>query len=115
MVIPSTGAIAMVTTPGATCGKRPLDLNVRPEVAKMIPKLCGQFVAFTISSERDKFVQPLAKAVGNRIQYLTLFRGSKETRRLYKGVKKSNIQESLDGALITGQEFFERFDLDEEA
>jgi hypothetical protein len=93
----------------------PLDLNVRPEVAKMIPKLCGQFVAFTISSERDKFVQPLAKAVGNRIQYLTLFRGSKETRRLYKGIKKSNVQESSDGALITGQEFFERFDLDEEA
>jgi hypothetical protein len=64
----------------------PLDLNVRPEVAKLIPQLCQQFVAFTISSERDKFVAPLSKACGNDVQYLTLFRSSTAAKKLLKGV-----------------------------
>ncbi|MEQ8752756.1 MAG: hypothetical protein RID09_04440 [Coleofasciculus sp. G1-WW12-02] len=34
-----------------------LDLNVRPEVARLVPQLGNQFVAFTISSERQSFVE----------------------------------------------------------
>jgi DNA sulfur modification protein DndD len=93
----------------------PLDLNVRPEVARLVPKLCKQFVAFTISSERDKFVEPLAKAVSGNVQYMTLFRSAGEMKALYKDVPKAALVESSDGALVSGQDFFARFDLDQEA
>ena len=93
----------------------PLDLAVRPEVAKLIPKLCGQFVAFTISSEREKFVTPLSKAAGSDVQYLTLVRASSEAKRLIKNVEKSRVQTFSDGVLISEQKFFMSFDQDEEA
>ncbi|MGD2183295.1 hypothetical protein [Lusitaniella coriacea] len=92
----------------------PLDLNVRPQVARLVPKLCKQFVAFTISSERQSFVNVLHKASNQKVQYITLFRKTAQMSELWKNIAPSLIQEESDGVLIKGKEFFDRFDLDEE-
>jgi DNA sulfur modification protein DndD len=92
----------------------PLDLNVRPEVARIVPKLCKQFIAFTISSEREKFVGPLDKAVSGAVQYLTLYRTSADTKTLCKGIAKTAVESFVDGTLVMGREFFDRFDVKED-
>jgi DNA sulfur modification protein DndD len=89
----------------------PLDLKVRPQVAKLIPRLTKQFVAFTISSERQKFVDPLAEAALENVQYLTLFRETAATRKIK--VPAGAIRTG-NGVLVDGRQFFDRFDLDEE-
>ena len=52
----------------------PIDLRVKTKVAELIPHLGPQFIAFTISSERDGFLGPLESIAGSDIQYITLFR-----------------------------------------
>ena len=58
-----------------------IDNKVREEVAELIPNLTEQFIAFTISSERNNFVKPLEKACASKVKYITLFRkGDKELK-----------------------------------
>lgn len=91
----------------------PIDLAIRPEIGKLVPKLSQQFIAFTISSEREGFVPSLKQASKMPVQFITLFR---------KGVSKwenrartmSDCQESEDGILVVGEPFFEEFQLDTE-
>jgi DNA sulfur modification protein DndD len=92
----------------------PIDLHVRKKVAELIPKLTSQFIAFTISSEREGFLTPLEAAMkGKSIQYLTLFRkGPKELEDLAKGEPQK--WESVDGLRITGRDFFRKFHVDQE-
>lgn len=91
----------------------PLDFKVRPQVAQLIPKLCKQFVAFTISSERERFVEPLAAAAGGKVQYLTIFRQTPSTNSLpLNGSNKS--KKTRDGVIVEGRDFFNKFDMDEE-
>ena len=52
----------------------PIDLKVRAKVVELIPRLTPQFVAFTISSERQGFIAPLEIAAKGPINYITLFR-----------------------------------------
>lgn len=89
----------------------PLDLQVRPQVAKLIPKLCNQFVAFTISSERSKFIEPLAKAANENVQYITVFRDTPKTQAIKLD---SNAKKTRNGVIVTDKKFFDNFDLDEE-
>lgn len=89
----------------------PLDLKVRPQVAKLIPRLTKQFVAFTISSERQKFVDPLADAAHGNVQYLTLFRETAATRGI---IVPAGADRTGNGVLVDGRDFFDQFDLDEE-
>jgi DNA sulfur modification protein DndD len=92
----------------------PIDLAVRPKIAELIPKLSGQFIAFTISSERDQFVAPLKKACKDGIQMLTLFRkGSAELQKA--AIATKTCIESDDGLLVSGEKFFTDFQVDEEA
>ncbi|MBE9226201.1 AAA family ATPase [Phormidium sp. LEGE 05292] len=91
-----------------------LDLNVRSEVANLIPTLCNQFVAFTISSERQAFVDVLHQTVNEQVQYLTFFRKTSRMNALWKNVDPHQIQETNDGVIIKGKDFFDRFDLDKE-
>jgi hypothetical protein len=94
-----------------------LDLAVRSEVARLLPKLSKQCIAFTISSERASFVDSLHKAAGEDVQYVTIFRKSsvtKELRQRISEIDKADITESLDGYLVAGKEFFDAFDVDEE-
>jgi DNA sulfur modification protein DndD len=91
-----------------------LDLNVRPEVARLIPSLCNQFVAFTISSERQSFVDVLHQAASEQVQYLTLFRKTSRMNSLWQNIAPEQRAETLNGVIVKGQDFFNCFDLDEE-
>jgi DNA sulfur modification protein DndD len=91
----------------------PLDLKVRPMVARLIPNLCKQFIAFTISSERDKFAEPLAEAASRKVQYLTIFRQTPVTVALPL-IKASKSRKTRNGVIAEGKEFFNSFDVNEE-
>jgi DNA sulfur modification protein DndD len=91
-----------------------LDLKVRPQVARLIPSLCDQFVAFTISSERQNFVNVLHQAANQQVQYLTIFRKTSRMNAMLQNVPRDRIKETVDGVIVNGNDFFERFDLDEE-
>ncbi|GAB4179075.1 MAG: hypothetical protein Fur006_12030 [Coleofasciculaceae cyanobacterium] len=91
-----------------------LDLNVRPEVARLIPSLCDQFVAFTISSERQSFVDVLHQAANQQVQYLTLFRKTSRMNSLWQNIATEQRTETVDGVIVKGKDFFDCFDLDEE-
>ncbi|MEM9578443.1 MAG: hypothetical protein AAF999_15700 [Pseudomonadota bacterium] len=91
----------------------PIDLAVRPKIGELIPNLTGQFIAFTISSERSRFITPLKRASHADIQFVTLFRkGSKELEQ--EAHDKGSVQETGDGLNVTGEAFFNDFQLDEE-
>lgn len=91
----------------------PIDLRVRAKVAELIPKLTKQFVAFTISSERQGFTVPLETASKGAIQFLTLFRrGPADLER--QAELHGNITKTPDGLLVTGKAFFGGFHVDEE-
>jgi len=91
----------------------PIDLRVRAKIAELIPKLTRQFVAFTISSERQAFVVPMEQALGKPIQFLTLFRrGPKDLER--DAQAHGNVERTADGLLVRGREFFCAFHLDNE-
>jgi uncharacterized membrane protein YdfJ with MMPL/SSD domain len=91
----------------------PIDLAVRPKIGELIPNLTGQFIAFTISSERARFIAPLKRASNSDIQFITLFRkGSEELERAAH--EKGSVLETDDGLNVTGEEFFNEFQLEEE-
>lgn len=91
----------------------PIDLAVRPKIGELIPNLTGQFIAFTISSERARFIAPLKRASNTEIQFVTLFRkGSEELERAAH--EKGTVLETSDGLNVAGEEFFNEFQLEEE-
>lgn len=92
----------------------PIDPTVRKEVAEMIPDLCDQFLAFTTASEKLKFVKPLAKACNNDITYLTLFRKTEGSKDLMKDLPEQDVIETDSGVLVSGKEYFELFDNEDE-
>lgn len=91
----------------------PIDLAVRPKIGELIPKLTGQFVAFTISSERASFVPRLKNASRNGIHCITLFRkGSSELEATARA--SGDYSETADGLSVRGEDFFNEFQLDTE-
>lgn len=91
-----------------------IDYAVRPRIGELIPHLVTQFIAFTISSERERFVQPLKAAASGDVQFVTLFRkGPAELERIAR--ESGSSVETADGMLVLGEPFFMQFQLDEEA
>jgi DNA sulfur modification protein DndD len=91
----------------------PIDLKVRSKVAELVPKLTNQFIAFTISSERQSFISSLEKAARGDILYLTLFRkGPADLERKAAAAKST---QSVDGICVAGADFFNEFHLEAEA
>lgn len=91
----------------------PIDLAVRPKIGELIPNLTGQFIAFTISSERARFIAPLKRASSTEIQFVTLFRkGSAELEQVARD--KGAVLETGDGMNVSGEDFFSEFQLEEE-
>lgn len=91
------------------------DYDIRIKIGTLVPRLAGQFIAFMISSERKQFLDGLREETEDEsIQYLTLFR--KGIPHLENKAKEnpSHIKTS-DGLIVSGQEFFNEFQLDEEA
>lgn len=91
----------------------PIDLAVRPKIGELIPNLSGQFIAFTISSERPRFVAPLKQASKSEVHFVTLFRrGSKDLEQL--ALQNEDVSETVDGLSVIGEDFFNEFQLEEE-
>jgi hypothetical protein len=85
-----------------------------PAIGELIPHLTGQFIAFTISSERDRFVARLKSASASEVQFITLFRkGSKDLQKAARA--EAEYEETTDGFIVAGENFFNDFQLDEEA
>lgn len=93
----------------------PIDLEIRSQIGSIMPRLSGQFIAFTISAERPGFVEALHQESGSNIKYLTLFRkGIENAEDKINHLSSDNIQESKDGWLIEGVDFFKDFQVDED-
>lgn len=90
----------------------PIDLQIRSKVAELVPKLTNQFIAFTISSERQTFVTGLEKAAPKQVLYLTLFR--KGANKLEQRAKLFHATETYDGISVQGADFFNEFQFDTE-
>lgn len=91
----------------------PIDLHVRRKVAELIPKLTNQFIAFTISSERQGFLEPLESSAMEPIQYLTLFRKGNHVLE-DRARQFPKYMESQDGLVVSDRQFFCEFQLDSE-
>lgn len=74
-----------------------LDLEVRANIAKIIPGLFNQIIVFIISSEKASFVENLDVAEED-LQFLTVYKEKKDSEEV---------------KLISGYEFFDKFQEDE--
>lgn len=96
----------------------PIDLSIRDQVGSIAPQLANQFIAFTISSERQGFVTALeekAEAMNQDVKFSTLFRkGVEEAEEQLKNDSPERVKEFEDGWCVRGQSFFHHFQLDEE-
>ncbi|EST26976.1 hypothetical protein M878_26135 [Streptomyces roseochromogenus subsp. oscitans DS 12.976] len=91
-----------------------IDLANRSRIGPLIPQLTRQFIAFTISSERDQFVPNLQQACGGKVQFITLFRKADE--QLIEDARTTpNHTETLDGIVVRGESFFNKFQVEEAA
>lgn len=90
----------------------PIDLQVRPRIAESIPRLTDQFIAFTISSERDGFVDVLGDRLGEVVSYQTLFRKRLSGIGGLDGA--AEVTDSSDGRLVSGRDFFFSFQVKED-
>lgn len=91
----------------------PIDYDVRPKIGQLTPELTDQFIAFVISSERERFVPSLRKAAGQEIKYITLFR-SNITRHVENAKKSPGCTQTADGIRVVDEKFFNDFQLDSE-
>lgn len=87
----------------------PLDDNVRKEIGEMVPMLCEQFIAFTISTEREHFLPALEKSAGDNIKYLTIYRKNVGTTHLTDELPKNGVNNSENAVIVEGRDYFTKF------
>lgn len=93
----------------------PIDLANRARVGPLVPQLTQQFIAFTISSEREQFVPKLKQACGSgEVQFITLFRKMDENLNDEARAVPTHI-ETVDGIIVHGEPFFNEFQVESEA
>ncbi len=92
----------------------PIDHTVRRQIAQLIPEVCDQFVAFVISSEKHAFTSVLGSAA-SKCQFLTVFRKVDGTHSYMSDLPSRGVTESDRFVLVEDKDFFESFDMDEEA
>ncbi|MEU6254260.1 hypothetical protein [Streptomyces sp. NPDC047043] len=91
----------------------PIDLANRSRIGPLIPRLTRQFIAFTISSEREQFVPNLKTACDDGVQFITLFR--KVDEQLIEAARvTSDHVETRDGIVVHGEPFFNEFQVQTE-
>ncbi len=89
----------------------PIDLAIRSSIGELVPKLTEQFIAFVISSEREKFLPSLREASCGEIRYITLFR-SGVSHYDTKASAFESCAKSVDGLSVIDEGFFNEFQLD---
>lgn len=93
----------------------PIDLDIRQQIGSIIPKVSHQFIAFTISSEREGFVSSLQGSADEDIKYLTLFRkGIEEAESKMESEPDRLKNKFRDGWCVEGPSFFNSFQVDED-
>ncbi|MFE3109059.1 hypothetical protein ACFXKJ_19380 [Kitasatospora indigofera] len=91
----------------------PIDLANRSRIGPLIPHLTRQFIAFTISSEREQFVPNLQQACDGEVQFITLFR--KVDEQLISDARATfDHTETVDGIVVRGESFFNEFQVQTE-
>ena len=91
----------------------PIDYDIRPKIGQLAPILTNQFIAFVISSERERFLPTLRKTARQKIKYITLFRKS-ITRHAERAEQSSGFSSTADGITVVDEQFFSNFQLDSE-
>ena len=91
----------------------PIDLDIRPQIGNLVPRLTSQFIAFLISSERNKFLPSLIKAGDGDTQFITLFRKGASNHEA-KAIASPSCVNTKDGFLVMDEQFFNEFQLDAE-
>ncbi|MGD9537118.1 MAG: hypothetical protein AB7P52_05115 [Alphaproteobacteria bacterium] len=91
----------------------PIDFDIRANIGELVPRLTGQFIAFMISSERERFLDSLRKARNSDILYITLFRKGASHLETKASGNPSCVTTS-DGFRVTDEQFFDEFQLDAE-
>ena len=91
----------------------PIDYDIRPKIGSLAPNLTNQFIAFVISSERERFLPALRSAANGHIQYITLFRKN-IARHAQRAQAVVGHVETTDGLLVVDEDFFNDFQLDAE-
>ncbi|MFC1954003.1 hypothetical protein ACFLU7_00395, partial [Chloroflexota bacterium] len=90
-----------------------IDLAIRPKIAELVPNLSNQFIAFTISTEREGFVPRLASTSNKSVQYITMFRkGIAEIEESAKATKA--FLETDDGIIVVDEQYFNIFQVESE-
>ena len=96
----------------------PLDHSIRREVARIIPVMSDQFLAFTISTEREGFVATLAETVAasgsDQVQFFTLARLTDGTRPLFANAPADRTVRKFNSVLVHDRAFFESFNVETE-
>jgi DNA sulfur modification protein DndD len=91
----------------------PLDHGVRRQIATMVPALCTQFVAFTISTEREAFLEPLEASAGGDVKYITVFRNTPGNASLLNDLPADHTDNG-QSFVVGGRDYFVRFALENE-
>ena len=89
----------------------PMDADVRREVAPLIPQLCQQFIALTISTEREGFVDTLYEAADHDVKFLTAFRRTPGNEPLIAALPAAGVTQTTNGVLVEGRDYFLRFQI----
>ncbi|OKH41418.1 hypothetical protein NIES2101_34350 [Calothrix sp. HK-06] len=92
----------------------PISIAVRRQIGRLIPSLCNQFVAFTISSERQGFTESIYTNCPDDIKLITLFRKTNGTNNLINTLPKHGVTINANAVLVEGKEYFDSFDLKED-
>ncbi len=90
-----------------------IDATVRREIAKQIPQLCHQFIALTISTEREGFTDTLDNK-SDSTKFITVFRKTKGTEKLQNTLPSEGVTQTENCVVVEGKEYFNKFDLEED-
>ncbi|OZH52559.1 hypothetical protein AFK68_23590 [Hydrocoleum sp. CS-953] len=99
-----------------------IDATVRREIAKLIPQFCDQFIALTISTEREGFTDTLnnnsrfttPKKNSRSTKFITVFRKTKGTEKLQNTLPSEGVTQTENCVIVEGKEYFNKFDLEED-
>ena len=90
-----------------------LDGASRREIGKLIPQLCHQFVAFTISTEREGFTNTLNEN-SDSTKFITVFRKTKGTNHLLQSLPSQGVETTENCVIVEGKDYFDLFDIEED-
>ncbi|GAA0580584.1 hypothetical protein [Rhizomicrobium electricum] len=92
----------------------PLDAGRRRAIGELLPKLTSQFVGLVISVEKLGFVSSL-EGSASKVKYLTVFRKTPGTKQWVDALPEKGVAQSNNAAIVEGRDYFNEFDLVEEA